>query len=54
MTWRKSSFTESASCVEIRGDLAAIRDSKQPEVVMPISKVAVAGLTTFARISRRA
>ncbi|WP_083661530.1 DUF397 domain-containing protein [Actinophytocola xanthii] len=49
MTWRKSSFTESANCVEVRGDLAAIRDSKQPEVVMPISRVAVAGLTRFAK-----
>jgi hypothetical protein len=52
MTWRKSSFTESTSCVEIRGDLAAVRDSKQPDVVMPITKAAVTGLTTFARASR--
>jgi hypothetical protein len=29
--WRKSSKTESGNCVEIRRDLAALRDSKQPD-----------------------
>jgi hypothetical protein len=29
--WRKSSKTESGNCVEVRRDLAALRDSKQPE-----------------------
>lgn len=28
--WRKSSKSESGSCVEVRQDLAALRDSKQP------------------------
>ena len=29
--WRKSSKSNSASqCVEVRGDLAAVRDSKNP------------------------
>jgi hypothetical protein len=49
MTWRKSSFTETGTCVEIRSDLAAVRDSKQPEVVMPISKTALSRFTAFAR-----
>ncbi|OLF09592.1 DUF397 domain-containing protein [Actinophytocola xanthii] len=31
ITWRKSSRSESAGqCVEVRGDLAALRDSKDP------------------------
>jgi hypothetical protein len=29
--WRKSSKTDSGNCVEVRGDLAALRDSKQPD-----------------------
>lgn len=30
--WRKSSKSNSgATCVEVRGDLGALRDSKQPE-----------------------
>jgi Domain of unknown function (DUF397) len=28
MTWRKSSFTNTGTCVEVRGDLTALRDSK--------------------------
>lgn len=28
--WRKSSKTNTGSCVEVRGDLAALRDSKDP------------------------
>lgn len=49
MTWRKSSWSDTGGCVEIRGDLAAIRDSKQPAAVMPVSKAAVSRLTAFAR-----
>lgn len=49
MTWRKSSRSETAECVEVRGDLTALRDSKNPEVVMPIESTALARLTTFAR-----
>ncbi|MCT2583885.1 DUF397 domain-containing protein [Actinophytocola gossypii] len=31
MDWRKSSFSgDSGECVEIRQDLAAVRDSKNP------------------------
>ena len=28
--WRKSSMSESGNCVEVRRDLAALRDSKAP------------------------
>jgi hypothetical protein len=46
--WRKSSKSESASqCVEVRNDLTALRDSKRPDVVMPVSRKALARLTTF-------
>lgn len=32
MDWRKSSFSgDSGDCVEVRRDLAAIRDSKDPK-----------------------
>jgi hypothetical protein len=32
MTWRKSSYSsQSGACVEIRGDLFALRDSKSPD-----------------------
>jgi hypothetical protein len=30
MTWRKSSKSDSGDCVEVRQDLAAVRDSKAP------------------------
>ncbi|WP_075977026.1 DUF397 domain-containing protein [Actinokineospora bangkokensis] len=30
MEWRKSSFSEGGDCVEVRQDLAAVRDSKNP------------------------
>jgi hypothetical protein len=30
MMWRKSSKTGNGNCVEVRGDLAAVRDSKDP------------------------
>lgn len=29
--WRKSSRTNTGNCVEVRQDLAAVRDSKQPD-----------------------
>lgn len=30
MMWRKSTKTNTGSCVEIRRDLSAVRDSKDP------------------------
>jgi hypothetical protein len=32
MTWRKSSYSgQEGSCVEVRDDLSALRDSKNPD-----------------------
>ena len=46
--WRKSSKSESAgSCVEVRNDLSAVRDSKNPEVVLPVKREALTRLMTF-------
>jgi len=28
--WRKSSFSDDVNCVQVRQDLAAVRDSKNP------------------------
>ena len=43
--WRKSSKSDSgASCVEIRNDLSAVRDSKNPDVVMPVQRAALTRL----------
>jgi hypothetical protein len=51
--WRKSSKSETGgSCVEVRGDLAAVRDSKHPAVIMPMSRETLARLTTFAQLRR--
>jgi hypothetical protein len=36
MTWRKSSKTNTGNCVEIRHDLAAVRDSKDPGQTLEI------------------
>jgi hypothetical protein len=30
MTWRKSTYSAQGECVEARGDLTALRDSKNP------------------------
>jgi hypothetical protein len=53
MTWRKSSRSETAECVEVRGDLTALRDSKNPGVLMPVERASLARLTAFARIAIR-
>jgi hypothetical protein len=47
MTWRKSTFSDPNNCVEVRGDLAAIRDTKRPEVIMAVSREALDRLTTW-------
>lgn len=50
MMWRKSSKSNTgASCVEIRDDLAAVRDSKNPGVVMPVTRAALGRLLDRAR-----
>ncbi|WP_424183383.1 DUF397 domain-containing protein [Actinokineospora sp. G85] len=51
MQWRKSSRSGNASdCVELRQDLAAVRDSKHPAVPLPLPRSAVQQLIT--RVSR--
>lgn len=51
MTWRKSSRSDTGQqCVEVRGDLAAIRDSKAP--ANPHLNVPVAGLVALVRTGR--
>lgn len=40
MDWRKSSKTDTADCVEVRRDLAALRDSKDsggPKLAAPLT-----------------
>jgi hypothetical protein len=50
MTWRKSSRSGSGGdCVEVRGDLQALRDSKAPSAFMPISRTAMDRLVTVLR-----
>ncbi len=50
MTWRKSSRSGSGgNCVEVRGDLRALRDSKSPTAVMPLSRDALTHLLTHVR-----
>ncbi|WP_424185914.1 DUF397 domain-containing protein [Actinokineospora sp. G85] len=45
MEWRKSSRTGSTgNCVELRQDLAAVRDSKHPTVTLPLTRAAVRDL----------
>lgn len=52
MTWRKSSRSGSGGdCVEVRGDLQALRDSKSPKAVMPVSRAAMSHLVSALRKS---
>jgi len=49
-SWRKSSkSTNSTNCVEVRGDLAAVRDSKNPGTMLPFDRKAVAALVRGLR-----
>jgi hypothetical protein len=50
MTWRKSSHSGSGGdCVEIRGDLQALRDSKSPKAIMPVPRSALRSLVSHLR-----
>ena len=50
MTWRKSSRSAAdGNCVEVRGDLQALRDSKSPAAVLSVSRGAVRSLVTHVR-----
>jgi hypothetical protein len=54
MTWRKSSHSGSGGdCVELRGDLAAIRDSKAPWVVMPVGSDAMSRFIGALQVSAK-
>lgn len=53
MTWRKSSHSGSGGdCVEVRGDLQALRDSKSPSSLLPVPRVALALLVDHAKALR--
>ena len=43
--WRKSSKTDTGNCVEIRRDLSAVRDSKDPSQALEAR-----GLATMIRL----
>jgi uncharacterized protein DUF397 len=47
--WRKSSRSADTNCVEVRNDLAALRDSKRPAAALSARRAAVAALVAFAR-----
>ncbi|HEX6356137.1 DUF397 domain-containing protein [Actinophytocola sp.] len=48
--WRRSSRSgDTGNCVELRHDLAAVRDSKRPQVVLPVPAGATRKLLTFLR-----
>lgn len=50
MEWRKSSKSGNAGdCVELRQDLAAARDSKCPDVTLPLSREAIRQLVDLVR-----
>lgn len=50
MRWRSSSFSGSGgNCLQVRGDLRALRDSKRPEAVLPVGRVAVVSLVDAVR-----
>jgi hypothetical protein len=37
------------NCVELRGDFAAVRDSKSPQAVLPVPESATRNLVGFLR-----
>ncbi|HEU5474770.1 MAG TPA: DUF397 domain-containing protein [Actinophytocola sp.] len=48
--WRRSTRSgTSGNCVEVRRDLAAIRDSKSDQATLSASRQAVVGLVRFVR-----
>jgi len=47
MEWRKSTRSgNTGECVELRQDLAAVRDSKHPDATLPVTRDAVRELIT--------
>jgi hypothetical protein len=50
MMWRRSSHSGSGgNCVEVRADLAALRDSKAPGAILPVSRATLARLVDSLR-----
>jgi hypothetical protein len=50
MMWRKSSHSgPDGNCLEVRGDLAALRDSKAPGVIMPVGRTAMSHFVASVR-----
>jgi hypothetical protein len=49
MTWRKASQSVNGNCVEVRGDLQALRDSKAPSAIVPVDRTAMAHLVTVLK-----
>jgi hypothetical protein len=50
MEWRKSSYSaQNGACVEVRGDLAALRDSKNP-TGPTVQTVAFRQLVRFVKV----
>jgi len=48
--WRRSSRSgETGNCVEVRKDMAAVRDSKNPVPALPVPAAATRKLLTFLR-----
>jgi hypothetical protein len=48
--WRKSSRSgETGDCVEVRNDLTAVRDSKRPDIKLPVGRPALTRLVSLAR-----
>ena len=52
MIWRKSSHSEDGNCVEVRGDLQALRDSKEPSALLPVNRAAMGKLVSRLRENR--
>lgn len=52
--WRRSSRSgDTGNCVEVRSDLAGLRDSKHPVAMLPVARPAVTQLIAFLRASSR-
>lgn len=51
--WRKSSRSgDTGNCVEVRNDLAALRNSKRPDTALPLPRAALLELVSFAGSDR--
>jgi hypothetical protein len=49
--WRRSSRSgDTGNCVEVRNDLAAVRDSKRPETTLAVPRRALTRLVAFTRM----